>query len=61
MFPLTRKFVATGRNKGFVLSIFSQDGKAASNGSNIWEIGTKLFPLARKSVSTSQNEVFYEK
>ena len=29
-FPLNRKSVATGRNKGFLQDIFSQDGKTAS-------------------------------
>ena len=38
--------------------MFPQDGKTASSREDIWEIGTKLFPLARKSVSTSQNKGF---
>ena len=60
-FPLNRKSVANGSNKGFVQNIFPQDGKTASNGRVIWEIGIKWFPLARKLVSTSQNEEFVEK
>ena len=35
-------------------NIFPWDGKAASSRKDIWETGTKWFPLARKSVSTSQ-------
>ena len=33
-------------------NIFPRDGKTASSGRYIWDIGTKWFPLARKSVST---------
>ena len=57
-FPLNRKSAATGRNKGFAENIFPRDGKTASGGRVIEEIGTKWFPLARKSISTSQNERF---
>ena len=53
-FPLNKKYVATGRNKGFVEDIFSWDGKTASNGRVIWNIRTNgvhypenHFPLAR--------------
>ena len=61
---LNRKYVATGCNNGLAennLSKFPSDGKATSNITNIWDIGTKRFQLARKSVSTSQNERFVEK
>ena len=34
-FPLNRKSVATGRNKGFVENVFPRDGKTASNGKDI--------------------------
>ena len=47
-FPLNRKSVATGCNKGLLIW-------------DIREIRTKWFPLARKSVSTSQNEGFVKK
>ena len=61
-FPLNRKYVATGRNKlGFVLDIFPLDGKAAFSRKVIWGIGAKWFPLARKSVSNSQNKGFVVK
>ena len=53
--PLNRKSIATGCNKWFVENIFPRDGKTTSNGRDIWDIETKCFPLARKSVSTSQN------
>ena len=46
-FPLNRKSIATGRNDGFVKNIFPQDGKAASSRKDIWEIGTKWFPIAK--------------
>ena len=58
-FPLNRKSVATGGYKDS--NIFPRDGKAASSIKDIWEIGTKWFPLARKSVSTSQNKRFVVK
>ena len=32
--------------------MFPGDGKTAFSRQNIWETGTKSFPLARKSVST---------
>ena len=32
--------------------MFPGDGKTAFSRQNIWEIGAKWFPLARKSVST---------
>ena len=35
--------------------MFPRDGKTASSRKDIWEIRTKCFPPARKSVSTSQN------
>ena len=60
-FPLNRKSVGTSCNKGFVWNIFPRDGKTASNGRDIWDIGTKWFPLARKLLSTSQNEGFVSK
>ena len=41
--------------------MFPRDGKTASSRKDIWGIGTKWFPLARKSVSTSQNKGFVEK
>ena len=34
-FPLNRKSVATGRNKGFVSNILPRDGQTASNGKDI--------------------------
>ena len=60
-FLLNKKFIATGRNKGFVQNIFPQDRKTASNGKNIWEMVTEWFPLAWKSIDTSQNEESIEK
>ena len=61
-FPLNTKYVATGRNKlRFVLNIFPLDGKAAFSRKVIWDIGAKWFPLARKSVSNSQNKGFVVK
>ena len=57
--PINRKSV-TGCNKRFVQNIFPRDGKAASIGRDIWDIEIKWFPLARKSVSTSQIEGFVE-
>ena len=60
-FLLNRKSVGTGRNKGFVWNIFSRDGRTASSRKDIWGIGTKWFPLARKSVSTSQKKEFVVK
>ena len=50
-FPLNRKSVATGCNKGFVWNIFPRDGKTAPNGRDIWDIG--------KMVSTSQKISFH--
>ena len=47
--PLNRKSVATGCNKGFGENIVPRYGKTASS-------RTKWFPLARKSVSISQNK-----
>ena len=47
-FPLNRKSVATGRNKGFVENVFPRDGKTASNGKDIWDIGIKWLSLAKK-------------
>ena len=41
--------------------MFPRDGKTVSNGSDIWDIGTKWFLIARKSVSTRQNEEFVKK
>ena len=41
--------------------MFPRDGKTAFSRKDIWEIGTKWFPLARKSVSTSQNKGFVVK
>ena len=43
------------------LNMISRDGKTGSDGIDIYEIGTKWFPRARKSVSTNQNEEFIEK
>ena len=47
-FSLNRKSVATGCNKGLLIR-------------DILESRTKWFPLAKKSVSTRQNEGFVEK
>ena len=55
-FLLKRQSVATGRNKGFVQDVFLPDGKTASSRKDIGGIGTEWFPLARKSVSNSQNK-----
>ena len=38
--------------------MFPRDGKTAPNRKDIWEIGTKWFPLAMKPVSNSQNKGF---
>ena len=38
--------------------MFQRDGKTASSRKDILEIERKSFPLARKSVSTSQNKGF---
>ena len=38
-----------------------RDEKTASSRKDIWEIGTKWFPLARKSVSTCQSKGFVVK
>ena len=53
-FPLNKKSVATGRNKGFVSDIFPWDWKTASDGRVIWNIRLNgvdypenQFPLAR--------------
>ena len=54
-FSLNKKPVATGHNKGFVSNIFSRDGKTTTSKKDVLGIGAKWFPIARKSVSTSQN------
>ena len=44
-FPLNKKSVATGRNKGFVQHTFLQDGKSASKGKDTKEIRKNLFSI----------------
>ena len=41
--------------------MFSRDEKTAPSREDIWEIGTKWFPLGRKSGSASQNKEFVVK
>ena len=60
-FWLNKKSVTAGRHKEFVKYMFPGERKAASNGRDIWEIGTKWFLLVRKSVCTSQNEGFIKR
>ena len=55
------KLTLNNNLKDFVQNISPRDGKTASSRKAIWEIGTKWFPLARKSVSTSQNKGFVVK
>ena len=53
-FPLNKRPIVTGRNKGFVWNIFPRDEKRASSRKDIWGNGTKSFP-------TSQNKRFIVK
>ena len=41
--------------------MFPQDGKIAPSRKDIWGIGTKWFPLGKKSGSTIQNKGFVAK
>ena len=41
--------------------MFPQDGKTAPSRKDIWGIGTKQFPLGKKSGSTIQNKGFVVK
>ena len=50
-FPLNRKSVATDCNKDLFGIFFQKMEKGAPNGNNFWDIETKWFPLARKSIS----------